>query len=469
MSDGLPLAVEELSDRLVLLRRAVRAADWDAVLDASLAAIGSGHAQSLRIAALDSETAATLAYYAERAGAFTAAFQALSRREDRAQIVAGARTQLTAADPALAQRLEDVLSRIEAGATDFPSVSLAEIETLEPAPTRLPTDLAIAALSRGHRGLAYRAYNTVTSAAPDPGTAETVLDAFSAVVASRRSLLRGAQTRLFEAIKAARPADVIAVEAHALAATVELFITSFVAEQARVAPLAVALLDVGRGSDAERVGSRLAEAGLLTREAFVSHAAALALGFEMRRFRPSRLAEQVLAPEPGVEFERPLPSAPRTELSALPGTADGMMVQIRGFATAFEQRRSADGKLLSAVTLVDPSSGASAEAVAVFVHLPHAGVTEGAYLQLHGAVRASSPLLEGRPGVEIDVLALAELAERSWLVRLLRLGEPWAEVWRNGAHVQWSLGAHSADDDESPAANRGAAELVFTPFARNRS
>jgi hypothetical protein len=37
-----------------------------------------------------------------------------------------------------------------------------------------------------------------------------------------------------------------------------------------------------------------------------------------------------------------------------------------------------------------------------------------------------------------------------------------------GLHVHWSLGPHGAADDESPAANRGAAELVFTPFARDR-
>ncbi len=68
----------------------------------------------------------------------------------------------------------------------------------------------------------------------------------------------------------------------------------------------------------------------------------------------------------------------------------------------------------------------------------------------------------------IDVLPLVELAKRSWRMRLSELGALWAETWRNGLHVHWSLGTHGAADDESPAANRGAAELVFTPFARDR-
>ncbi len=208
---------------------------------------------------------------------------------------------------------------------------------------------------------------------------------------------------------------------------------------------------------------------MLTREAFSSHAAALALVSELRKFRPEALARAVLDVASDVEFDRPLPSGKRTELSHLANTPDDTLVQIRGFATDFHQRRSSDGKLVSTVKLVDPSSGASATAAGVFIHLPHAGVTEGAYVHVHGLARKSSKLLDGAAGVEIDVLPLVKLAEHSWRMRLLQLGAPWAETWRNGLHLYWSLGPHAAAEDDSPAANRGAAELVFTPFARNRS
>jgi hypothetical protein len=461
------VALRELSDRLVTLRRAVRSAQWNAVLAASLDAVGAAHAHLPAIADLEAEAAETLVYHSERAEAFATAFAVLAERDDRVEVVAKLRAQLTGADPGLAQRLEVVLARIEAGERTFPSLATTAIDTM--VPTGAPADLAIAAASRGLRGLAHHAFNTVTIPPPDLGTALEVLEEFEGVVTHRESLLRDAQTRLFDAIKAGSPGAVVANEAQELAATVEQFAAGFAAAQARVAAVASALRDAGRGTDAEKAGMRLAAAGLLLREAFASHAAAVALGVELRRFRPSSNAQRVLDIDQGMVFDAALPSGRRTELAHLSTVADGTLVQIRGFATGFEQRRSADGKLLSQVTLLDPSSGSSAAAVGVFIHLPHAGVTEGAYVVVHGFARTSSPLLAGGAGVEIDVLPLVELAKRSWRLRLLELGALWAETWRNGLHIHWSLGPHSAADDDSPAANRGAAELVFTPFARERS
>lgn len=467
--DRLDLAMEDLSDRLVTLRRVVRAADWDAVLEASLAAFGAGHARALPLADLEAEAAATVAFSVERAEAFAGAFRALAERPDRAAIVAAAKAQLIATDPGLAQRLSSVFDRIEAGDRTFPNLSTEGVDVIDPVPTGVPSDLAVAAMSRGLRGLAHQAFNTVSDPPVDLAAALGVLDAFVVLLEDRQSLLREAQTRLFDAVKAGRSREELAVEAQHLASTVEQFVVGFAAAQARVARVAGALRDAGRGGDAEKVGARLAAAGLLTREAFSSHAAALALGFELRKSRPSVLAQPLLDLEPGAAFDRPLPSGPRVELANLANTPDGTLVQVRGFATDFHQRRTADGKLLSEVTLLDPSSGSSATAVGVFIHLPHAGATQGSFVVVHGFARTSSPLLDGGPGLEIDVLPLRELAERSWRLRLLELGAPWAETWRNGLHIYWSLGPHRAADDDSQAADRGAAELVFTPFARERT
>ncbi len=65
------------------------------------------------------------------------------------------------------------------------------------------------------------------------------------------------------------------------AGTAQLVI-GFAAAQARLARVAGALRDAGRGTDAENVGAQMAAAGLFGREAFASHAAAVALGFELR-------------------------------------------------------------------------------------------------------------------------------------------------------------------------------------------
>ena len=348
--NSLPVAMRELSDRLVTLRRAVRSAEWNAVFAASLDALGAARAHLPAIANLEAEAAETLAFHVERAEAFTTAFQALAERADRVEVVANLRAQLTAADPGLAQRLDVVLTRIEAGERTFPSVAPA-IDTM--VPTQAPADLAIAAASRGLRGLAHHAFNTVADPPPDIGTALAMLEEFEGLLTHRESLLRDAQTRLFDVIKAGRPGDVVADEAQQLAATVEQFVAGFAAAQARVAPVAGALRDAGRGTDAEKVGMRLAMAGLLGREAFASHAAALALVFELRKFRQSPNARRVLDMDEDVVFDRALPSGTRTEMARLSSVPEGTLVQIRGFATAFVQRRSADGKLLSQVTLLE--------------------------------------------------------------------------------------------------------------------
>ncbi len=384
--DSLPVALRQLSDRLVTLRRAVRAAEWDAVLRPRW----TRWAQGVRIC-----------YYSpisrprarRRSGSTWSALRPsprhsgkLAARDDRAAIVANARAQLTATDPALAQRLSGVLDRIEAGETSFPSVSTAGVDTIALSPTEVPSDLAIAAISRGLRGLAHHAFNTVTGPLSDLGTALAISEEFTILLDHRESLLREAQTRLFDAVKADRSREVLAGEAQQPGATVEHFVIGFAAAEARLARVAGALRDAGRGTDAENVGAQMAAAGLFGREAFASHAAAVALGFELRKFRPSAIGRRVLDLDEGVVFDGTLPSGPRTALADLSSTPDGTLVQIRGFATAFKQRRSADGKLLSELTLLDPSSGSSATAVGVFIHFPHAGVTE----RLRGRPRVRS-------------------------------------------------------------------------------
>ncbi len=188
------------SDRLVTLRLAVRAADWDAVLAASLDALGAGRAHLLLLADLEAEGAATLGFQVERAEAFATAFRELAARDDRAAIVANARAQLSATDPALAQRLSGVLDRIEAGDTSSPNGT--GVDTIALSPTEIPSDPAIAAMSRGLRGLAHHAFNTVTGPLPDLSTALATLEEFTILLNNRESLLREAQTRLFDVIKA---------------------------------------------------------------------------------------------------------------------------------------------------------------------------------------------------------------------------------------------------------------------------
>lgn len=237
-----------------------------------------------------------------------------------------------------------------------------------------------------------------------------------------------------------------------------------VAAQSRAFAVAVALREAGRGGDAERLGAALLLAARTTREAFAAHAAARAVAAEAGSSTPSALVASVL--EVGVAHVRSLPRGLATDVAHLPGVADGTLVRVRGFATAVTHRREADGKLVGEVTLLDPSSGAEVRVVVVFVHLANAGLTLGSYVEAHGVLQHTAALLGGTRGVMVDVMPLVELARTSWRLRLQALGARWTPVWRNSHHLAWSWGAHVAAPDDAATADRGAAELVFTPFVR---
>ena len=102
----------------------------------------------------------------------------------------------------------------------------------------------------------------------------------------------------------------------------------------------------------------------------------------------------------------------------------------------------------------------------MFLHPPHVGVTRNSYVTVHGTFRNSSARLGGDPGVETDTLAPTALSEQSWQARLWFAAGPWIDVWRSNLNLTWSLGTHTAGPDDSDEPTRGAAELIFAPFAR---
>ena len=279
---------------------------------------------------------------------------------------------------------------------------------------------------------------------------------------------RDGQTQLFRAVSRGEPAAALASQALVLAEAIEGAMPGFFSALARTTHNLNLLHQSGRDADTSRLGARLAEAGLFTREAFATHAACHALRFDLVTRHRGPAAAAVLDVEPGLKFDVALPAGVRTAIRSLVRVAEGRFVRIGGLATAFQQRRTADGKLLGTVSITDPASGATAQAVGLFAHFPHAGLTSGAYVLVNGNMRKSSALLQGQPGVEIDLLPLAQMAKASWRMRLLRLGSTWSETWRNGLNIAWSIGPHRRLPGDAADALFGAGELVFTPFVRDQ-
>lgn len=464
-------AVLNISNALVNHRRVVRSAEWEPVLEASASILGLGYTYLGILRHSASASTHSNQAFANVGDTFRKVFAAIARDDAREQVVSETRARLSQEDPELLSRIENILQQIELGNARFPQIGerISNVRSANAdAAIRSAASLAVAALSRGLQGLMHYYFN-VSFSSFDPASSIDNLDrvqiAFSQILEKNQSVLLSAQRQLYASVVNDVDTNVVIESAYRLVRLVEDITPSFAAAQARFLRIAHGLRDAGKGGASEKAGALLASAGFLFREAIASHAAANALIFEVDGTRSSQV-EQLLTKANDVAFDTDIPDGKNTELSKLDAVDDGTFVEVSGFAQSFQQQRSSDGKLISRVEILDPSSGAKASASAVFVHLPHAGVTEGAFLNMSGVYRSSSDLLGGEAGIEIDVLSLADLAARSWRIQLLRYAEPWFEVWRNQLNLYWSIGPHAFAEDDSEEANRGAAELVFTKFAR---
>lgn len=328
--------------------------------------------------------------------------------------------------------------------------------------------VALLCLSRGLLAGVHAEFNLAVSALmrrqPSPIDAidaESMHDVTARLVNDTENWLRRRQKGIYGVLVMGQPAEAVVEAALALAGDTERHLPEFVRAQAAIRLAMVRLREEGKGTAAERLGRLGARAGALTREALASYCASYRLALSVLGPNSARDVAAVLGKADALPFTTSLPNGKDTTLNSLNASLEGAFVEIEGFVTTVEAEREADGKLISHLTLLDPSSGATANAVAVFAHLPHAGVTRDAFCRLSGVFRMQSTLLQGRPAVEVDVLSLSELSKASWWIAFLRLAEAWFQPWRNNANLTWSLGVHS---DE--VGLFGAGELLFSPLIR---
>jgi hypothetical protein len=248
--------------------------------------------------------------------------------------------------------------------------------------------------------------------------------------------------------------------AFATAGWVESALLGLVAQQADAHKVLRHRIEAGQGAAAESVGKLLARAGLLTRQSIATQAASYRLALECIRTTPREEAEKVVSDAVELAFKEDIPHGRDTELSKLEETASGQFVEIWGIVKESTVLKLGGNLLVTRVMLQATRNDAAATAVVRFAHLPHAGLTPGAFVRLSGAYQRNSALNGDNPAVEIQQLPLAELAESSWIMAFYRLAGPWIRPWRTGANMMWSLGEHTGV--EEPDDLMGAGELWFT-------
>lgn len=290
------------------------------------------------------------------------------------------------------------------------------------------------------------------------------LSAIDRLVDDAERRMRQYQRAVYCALLTGMSKEGVADAGSALASDIERTLPRLARTQAAIRLVMLRLLEQGKGTAAEEFGRLGVRAGALTREALASHCAGYRLALSVLGSHHSNDVAAFLKRSERLPFASALPNGKNTTLKALGSSTEGEFVEIEGFVTTVEAGRQNDGKLISHLALLDPSSGATADAVAVFAHLPHAGITKGAFCRLSGVFRNRSALFENKPAVETDALSLGELANASWRIAFLRLAERWFHPWRNDMNLYWSLGPHGHADGGTE--HFGAGELLFVPLVR---
>ncbi|WP_120633268.1 hypothetical protein [Ruegeria sp. EL01] len=505
---GLPprtrVPLGDLMQTAISVRQGVIDQDWPSLADQGLRCLALGHA-SFRLLQ-EAETVASARDQSEHRQAEHYAnllMNAVGGGGGQA-FLEGLREKLADSDPAA--RLESAISRIEhrlgqelkpslksrirsASKTIEERVDLdASVAMLEEGKTKdvpllelysfrlaasqadqikAQSDLVLSCLSRGLLARVHAEFHLSQRTNRAPSRSSDIdrhHQATEAVLVNAERWLERGQRRIYCALAGQESADHTARAAMALAVEIERRLPIFVRTQGAIRQTMLFLRDDGKGAASERMGRLAARAGMLTREAIASHCASYRMALHALSLHPPEEVDALMRRTETTAFDGPLPNGRDVPLKDLDAVNDGDFVEIEGFVRSLEALRLGDGKLVSRVVLHDPSSDTTANAVAIFAHLPHAGVTLDSFVRANGLFKAGSTLFGGEPAVEIDALALNDLGQSSWRVAFLGLADRWFEPWRNGANLIWSLGPHGLGDDDEM--RFGAGELLYLPLFR---
>jgi hypothetical protein len=470
-SSSIDSLIDPLYHQIIALRQAVAEERWPSVVELSTHCLGLGYG-AFRVLRSEAITARESVRSLEATReSTTALLLRLASDPQGDDLFAKMRERMAASRPNLVPTFDGLLQLLKQGETrDLPWLQALSRREVGVRSTRAKAgQAAIASLSRGLLGLTHANFNL----AYQKGQPETKLhgsddaiETFRAAVDEFRAALRSGQLALYGALTANQHEEDVSQAACALAGSIEERLPRFARAQAWAYRTMDSLRSKGRGGAAEKLGHLAMVAGAATREALASHVAGYNLALQLRGPIPAPDAIDLYRKAASLAFDATLPHGKDIPIATLSEVEDSDFVEIEGFVTALPVSKSSDQKLISRVELLDPSSGVSASAAILFTHLPHVGLTAGAFCGLSGTYRESSSLCEGRPAVEIDRLSVAQISKQSWWAAFLWSAKPWFQYWRNENNMRWSLGPHHHTPADAQATQLGAGELIFPPFVR---
>ena len=254
--------------------------------------------------------------------------------------------------------------------------------------------------------------------------------------------------------------------AEELAGKLEESLPKFGRVQATIRLYATFLKDAGKGTASEKAGNLSATAGDLTRSAFAAHAAAYYLSLQSKVVHQNPKVKKIINHAGQLAFYTDFPDGKNTEISKVDQLADGDYVEVAGFVQSIETGKDSDGKLITQVTLNDPSSNSNVVAAGIFVHLIHVGLSVGTYCRLNGTWQSKSGINKGNPAIEIEKLSINNLASRSWKISFQDLSDKFVDRWPGGLNISYGLSPHVSGEKEGDSQTLGAGELIYKPFIR---
>lgn len=237
---------------------------------------------------------------------------------------------------------------------------------------------------------------------------------------------------------------------------------------ATIRKFALLLKEGGKGTASEKIGHWSTLGGDAYRASLAALGAAYYLSLQLRAVEPAPKVAQLLKNTPFLAFDKPLPDGKNIEIAKVNQADEGALVETAGFVSNIVVGRDQDDKLITQLTLHDPSSDSEVTVAGVFVHFRHLGLLEDSYCRVTGLWKNASSINKGMPAIELDKLSVVSMSKESWKVAFLNLSDKFYARWPGNYHIQYGLAPHisAIPDGETESPILGAGELIFKPFIK---
>lgn len=237
---------------------------------------------------------------------------------------------------------------------------------------------------------------------------------------------------------------------------------------ATIRKFAILLQQGGKGTSSEQVGNLSALGGDAYRESLAALSSAYYLALQIRAIEPAPKVVQLLKNTPFTAFDKALPDGKNVEIAKMNQVEEEALVETAGFVTDIVVGRDKDDKLITQLTLHDPSSDTTVTVAGVFVHFRHLGLLEESYCRVTGLWKSASSINKGLPAIELDKLSVVGMSKDSWKIAFLNLSDKFYARWPGNYHIQYGLAPHVSaySEEETESSILGAGELIYKPFIK---